>query len=422
MLDVNFLRESPEKAKNLLSRKKIDAKLVDKFIRFDEDWRKKTALLDELKGEQNALTKEIHSSPGNEDEFLAKAQILKKRIAEIAEDKKKIEQKRNEILAKLPNVPFEDVPIGFDEGENRVIREVGERPNFDFNPKNYFEIAESLNLINTEKASEVSGTRFGYLMNEAVLIECALARIAFDTVLPRGFIPVIPPVMIRPDVYESIGRLAADQKDERYYLERDNMYLVGSAEHTLIPIHLGETLSESDLPKRYVGFSTCFRREAGSYGKDTKGILRVHQFDKVEFISFTTPEKSEEEHLFLLSLQEELMQKISLPYRVVENCTGDMGWTDARQFDIEAWFPSQGVYRETHSCSHTTDFQSRGARIKYKTKDGKKEFVHTLNATGFSQRPILSLIENFQTKDGGVILPEIFEKYIGKREIRRKDS
>ncbi len=420
MLDVNFLRESPEKAKNLLSRKKVDPKLVDKFLRLDEDWRKKTVSLDELKAEQNTLTKEIGSSR-NREELLAKAQILKKRIAEISEDKGKIERKRDEILGKLPNVPFEDVTVGLDENENKVIREVGKRPDFGFEPKDYFEIAESLGLINTEKASEVSGTRFGYLMNEAALIEFALARIAFDTVLPHGFIPVIPPVMIRPEVYESIGRLAADQRDERYFLEKDNVYLVGSAEHTLIPIHFGETLSESDLPRRYVGFSTCFRREAGSYGKDTKGILRVHQFDKVEFISFTTPEKSEEEHLFLLSLQEELMKKINLPYRVVENCTGDMGWTDARQFDIEAWFPSQGVYRETHSCSNTTDFQSRGAGIKYKTKDGKKEFVHALNATGFSQRPILSLLENFQTKDGTIRLPEIFGEYLGKREIKRKN-
>lgn len=418
MLDINFLRNEPEKAKELLLRKKVDGKLVDKFMRIDVDWRKITTSLDQLKAEQNAITKEIGNNE-NKEELLSKAQILKKRIVEISEDQIKIEKKRDDIILKLPNVPFDDVVVGKDETENKVLREVGKKPVFDFEPSDYMSLAESLNLINTETASKVSGTRFGYLMNEGALLEFALIRIALDTVLEHGFIPVIPPIMIRPNVYEGIGRLAADQKEERYYIEKDDVYLIGSAEHTLIPLHIDETFNYDDLPKRYVGFSTCLRREAGSYGKDTKGILRVHQFDKVEFISFSRPEDSEKEHLFLLSMQEELMKKIEIPYRVVENCTGDMGWTDARQFDIEAWFPSQKKYRETHSCSNTTNFQSRGIGTKYKTKDGKKEFVHTLNATGFSQRPILALLENFQTKEGNVKLPEIFGKYMGKTEIKK---
>lgn len=416
MLDVTILRDDPERAKELLSRKNVDPKVVDKFIRLDTDWRQKVAILEGLQGEQNALTKEIGNAQ-NKDELLTKAQILKKRIAEISRDRDAIEKKRSDALNRLPNLPFEDVTCGKDENENKVIREVGKRPDFDFEPKDYLTIAESLKLINTEIASKVSGSRFGYLMNEGALLEFALLRLALDTVLPYGFTPVIPPVMIRPKIYEGIGRLAADQKEERYYIEKDDVYLVGSAEHTLIPLHIGETLDEENLPRRYVGFSTCFRREAGSYGKDTRGILRVHQFDKVEFISFVKPEDSEKEHRFLLSMQETLMQKLELPYRVVENCTGDMGWTDARQFDVEAWFPSQNKYRETHSCSNTTDFQSRGIGTKYKTRDGKKGFVHTLNATGFSQRPILAVLENFQTKDGTVKLPKILGEYLGKNEI-----
>ncbi len=420
MLNVNFLRENPDRAKLLLARKKVDGKLVDKFLRYDEEWRKKTQAIDELKSEQNSITKEISSSGNGKNEFLAKAQVLKKRIAEIEIERDEMEKKKNEILNNLPNAPFEDVIEGKDENENRVLRQVGEKPSFDFVPKDYMELGESLDLIDTKTASEVAGTRFGYLKNEGALLEFALIRIALDTALPYGFTPVIPPVMIRPEVYEGIGRLASDQKDERYFIDQEGMYLIGSAEHTLIPLHMGETLEASDLPKRYVGFSTCFRREAGSYGKDTKGILRVHQFDKVEFISFAHPEKSEDEHKFLLSLQEELMQKLELPYRVVENCTGDMGWTDARQFDVEAWFPSQNKYRETHSCSNTTDFQSRGISTKYKDKDGKREFVHTLNATGFSQRPILAILENFQTKEGTIKLPALLAKYVGKKEIKKK--
>ncbi len=419
MLDVNILRNDPDRAKNLLLRKNIDPKAVDKFMRLDTDWRQKTATLDALKAEQNALTKEMGSAE-NREELLSKAQILKKRIAEISEDRDSLEKKRDEAFGRLPNLPFEDVVQGKDESENKVIREVGTIPVFDFEPKDYLTIAQSLKLVDTETAAKVSGSRFGYLMNEGALLEFALLRLALDTVLPHGFTPVIPPIMIRPEVYEGIGRLAADQKEERYYIEKDDIYLVGSAEHTLIPLHIGQTLNEEELPKRYVGFSTCFRREAGSYGKDTRGILRVHQFDKIEFISFVMPEDSEKEHLFLLSLQEALMQKLELPYRVVENCTGDMGWTDARQFDIEAWFPSQNKYRETHSCSNTTDFQSRGIGTKYKTREGKKGLVYTLNATGFSQRPILAILENFQTKEGTVRVPKALRDYVGKSEITPK--
>jgi len=228
----------------------------------------------------------------------------------------------------------------------------------------------------------------------------------------------LPPVMIKPEVYEGIGRLAYDQKEEKYFLSDDNLYLIGSSEHTLAPIHMDEVLEEKDLPKRYVAFSTCFRREAGSYGKDTKGILRVHQFDKVELFSFSHPEKSEDEHKFLLSIQEKLMKKLELPYRVVEICTGDMGWTDARQYDIETWFPGMKEYRETHSCSNTTDFQSRGINAKFVDANKKKKFVHTLNATAFAiGRMIIAIIENYQTKEGKIDIPKALREYIGKDSI-----
>ena len=235
----------------------------------------------------------------------------------------------------------------------------------------------------------------------------------------KGFVPVVPPVMIRPKVFMGIGRLAADQKDERYYFPADDLYLVGSAEHTLGPIHMNETLRDKELPKRYVAFSTCFRREAGSYGKDTKGILRVHQFDKVEMFSFANPEKSGEEHEFLLSCQEDLLSALGLPYRVVEICTGDMGWTDAKAYDCETWLPGQpstgsgqgtakGAYRETNSCSNTTDFQARG--IGCKTDKGG--YVHMLNATGLAiGRIVIAIIENYQTAEGDFEMPEVLKEY-----------
>jgi seryl-tRNA synthetase len=415
MIDVNVIRDDPEKVKKGIGKKNADPKLVDKFLRVDDEWRTKIKALDDLKAEQNELSKEL--AKDRKEDLISRAQLLKQRIADIETERTTLEAKRDEILNKIPNLPFEDVPVGKDENENKVLREVGDRPNFDFKPKDYLVLGEQLGIINTKKASEVSGSRFGYLMKEAALMEFGLLRLAFDTLLDEGFIPVIPPVMIKPEVYSGMGRLAGDQKEERYFLPKDELYLIGSAEHTLGPLHMNEVFEEKELPRRYVGFSTCFRREAGSYGKDTKGILRVHQFDKVEMYSFAKPEDSEKEHKFLLSMQEKLMQKLELPYRVVEICTGDMGWTDARQFDVETWFPSQNVYRETHSCSNTTDFQARGISAKYKTKEGKKEFVHTLNATVFSQRPIIAILENYQTKDGKVMVPKALQDYVGKKEI-----
>ncbi len=417
MLDVNFIRENPDAVKEGIKKKKIDAKLVDKFLQLDTVWRGKVKAVDELKAEQNVLSKELAKE--QKEDLMSRAQLLKQRISELEEEGVAAEAKRRELLNRLPNIPFPDVPVGKDETENKVLREVGERPKFDFTPKDYLTLSEDLGIINVKKASEVAGSRFGYLVGDMALLEFAIVRLAFDILTEEGFIPMLPPVMIKPDVYAGMGRLAADQKEERYYFPKDELYLIGSAEHTMGPYHLNETFEERNLPRRYVGFSTCFRREAGSYGKDTKGIFRVHQFDKVEMYSFVHPEKSAEEHLFLLSLQERLMQALGIPYRVVEICTGDMGWTDARQFDIEAWFPSEERYRETHSCSNTTDFQSRGINVKYKTKEGKKEFVHTLNATAFSQRPLLAFLENYQTKEGTIRIPEAVQKYIGKKEIRK---
>jgi seryl-tRNA synthetase len=419
MLDVNFIRDNPDRTKQGIEKKKADPKLVDKFLRVDEEWRMKTRAIDELKAEQNAISKEMASGP--KEDLISRAQLLKQRISDIESEQVTLESKRDELLVKMPNLPFEDVPVGPDASGNKVLREVGEKPGFPsagFKPKDYLALGESLGLINVKKAGEVSGSRFGYMLKDAVLLEFGLIRLAFDVLLDEDFIPVIPPVMIRPEVYAGMGRLAGEQKEDKYFLPKDELYLVGSAEHTLGPLHLNEMLEEKELPRRYVGFSTCFRREAGSYGKDTKGILRVHQFDKVEMYSFAKPEDSEKEHGFLLSMQEKLMQKLELPYRVVEICTGDMGWTDARQFDIETWLPGENEYRETQSCSNTTDFQSRGIGAKYRTNGGKKEFVHTLNATAFAiGRTIIAILENYQTKDGKIKVPKALQDYVGKKEI-----
>ena len=412
MLDIKFIRENSESVKKGIAKKGVDPKLVDSFLRLDEEWRDKTAAIDQLRAEHNLNTAEL--AKRRTDDLLGRAEIFKKQLSVLEEEKKKIEQRRQGKLNLMPNLPFEDVPLGKNEKENKVIREVGKKPILDFPPKNYLEIAEKLDLIDIKRAAKVSGTRFGFLKNQAALLEFALVKLAFDELVKNGFVPVVPPVMIKPKVFEGMGRLAGDQKEERYYLPKDDLYLVGSAEHTLGPLHMDEVLDEKDLPRRYVAFSTCFRREAGSYGKDTKGILRVHQFDKVEMFCFVKPEDSEKEHQFLLSRQENLMQAIKLPYRVMEICTGEMGWTDARQYDIETWLPSENRYRESHSCSNTTDFQARGINAKYRDrKTGETKFVHMLNATAFAiGRTLIAIIENYQTKESGINIPKVLTPFL----------
>ena len=417
MLNINFIRENPEAVKEGIAKKNIDPKFVDRFLRLDEEWRLKTKALDELQREQNRLSKELATNKA--EALFSQAQVLKQRTQHIGEERKKIAARREEILGKFPNLPFADVPVGPDESHNVLMREAGEKPTFDFPALDYLTLAEKLGIIDVVKAAAVAGSRFGYLFGDAALLEFGLVKLAFETLVPHGFIPVVPPVMIRPEVFRGMGRLAADQKQERYHLTEDDLYLVGSAEHTLGPIHMDDVLHEETLPRRYVGFSTCFRREAGSHGKDTKGILRVHQFDKVEMFSFTAPEQSRREHEFLLGRQEELMQKLRLPYRVLEICTGDMGWTDAKQYDIEVWLPGQGTYRETHSASNTTDFQGRGINVRYKPKKGEIEVAHLLNATAFAiGRTLIAIIENYQTKNGTIRVPDVLQAFVGKEEIK----
>jgi len=296
-------------------------------------------------------------------------------------------------------------------------------PKFNFSVKNHLQIGEDLGLIDIKRAAKVSGTRFGYLKNEAVLLEFALVKFAFDSLIKYGFIPIVPPVLIKPDMMKAMGYIDTQQdRAEKYFLEKDNLYLVGTAEQSIGPMHQGEILKEKDLPKRYVGFSTAFREEAGSYGKDTKGILRVHQFDKIEMFSFCHPEKSKQEHKFLISLQEKLVQELKLPYQLVHLCSGDSARVSASTFDIEIWMPSENKYRETHSCSNCTDFQSRRLNIRYhNSKTNKSEFVHTSNGTVFAiGRMLIAILENYQRKDGRIEVPKVLRKYLGSKYVDNK--
>jgi len=407
MIDLNFIRENPDKIKQGVKNKGFDPAIVDRLLKVDETRRQLIGEVEKWRQQRNQL--------GKKD--IEKGKKIKEMLRRLEPDLRAVEEQAKRLLYQIPNPPADDVPAGKDESENKLLRKQGKPKKFSFKPKAHYELGESLDLIDTKRAAKVSGTRFGYLKNEAVMLEMALVKLAFEMLMKEGFKPVIPPVMISTDSMRAMGYLEHGEEKERYILDQDNLVLVGTSEQAIGPMHRDEILPEASLPLRYVGFSTCFRREAGSYGKDTKGILRVHQFNKVEMFSFARPEDSDQEHEFLLEMEEKLMQALKLPYRVVKMCTTDLGTPAARKYDIEAWFPSEKKYRETHSTSTCTDFQARRLNIKYRDQKGQTHFVHTLNGTAFSERPILAILENYQQKDGSVAVPKVLQKYTGFKKI-----
>ena len=412
MIDINLLRKDPERIKKDIAKKKAPEKLIDSFLDVDERWRKKTAALDDLRAERKSLGREA----------IERAKEVKEQIKKFEEELRVLEEERSVILEQIPNPPASDVPVGDDESGNKVLYEVGEKPKIK-SPKDYLALTEG--LIDTERAAKVSGGRFGYILGDLVMLEFALVKFALDSLRPHGFMPIVPPVMAKSRVMRGMGKGKFIDGGDAFHLPQDDLYLVGSSEHTIGPFHMDEIFDEADLPRRYVGFSTCFRREAGSYGKDVKGILRVHQFDKIEMFSFSLPEKSEEEHAFLLARIEEMMKALKLPYRVLAICTGDMGFGDYKQYDVDTWLPGQGKYRETQSCSNVGDFQSRGINIKFRRAPGGKAegYVHTLNSTAFAiGRMIIAIVENNQQADGSIIVPEVLRAYVGKPEIKAKED
>jgi len=402
------IRNEPEVFKKGIKAKGREEKIIDEILNYDKEYRALLAEIEFLRAELNNLSREKKF----DQDHLEKARATKERIKELEKQLEPIENKLENILYQIPNLPLADVPVGKDETENVVLREVGKKPNFKFEPKDYLTLVED-KWIDVKRAAKVSGTRFGYLKNEAVLLEYALVCWVMETLKEKGFTPVVPPAMISYKAMKAMGYIDSE-KDlaERYYFPQDDLFLIGTAEQAIGPMHMDEILDEKQLPLRYIAFSPCFRREAGSYGKDTKGIWRVHYFEKLEMFIFCTPEQSEKEHQLILSIEEELMQNLKIPYRVVQLCTGDLSNPSAKSFDIEAWLPSQNRYAETHSCSNCTDYQSRRLNIRYRNKDGLK-FVHTLNGTVFAiGRILVTIIENYQQEDGTIKIPEVLRKYL----------
>ncbi len=434
MLDVNLIRKNSEEIKKGVATKNVDSKVVDDFLAIDTQWRELTVKSEEKKALLNKLSKERN---------IEEAKKVKLDFKKLEDELKSIEDERLKKLRLIPNLPLPDVPIAKDESGNVVLREVGTKRDFskeEFTPKNYLALTEELGIIDTKRAAKVSGTRFGYFLGAAAQLEFALIQFVINTVTNQKiikelidknnltlsatpFIPVIPPVLVGRTAMAAMGYMDRGI-EEIYHLPEDDLFLVGTSEQSIGPMHMDEVFDAEDLPRRYLGFSTCFRREAGSHGKDTKGILRVHQFDKLEMFSFVKPEDSAAEHKLLLAIEEYLMQQLELPYHVLHICSADLGDPAAAKYDIEAWMPGQnesrGQYRETHSTSNTTDYQARRLNVRFRQKDNSLGFVHTLNGTAFAiGRALIAIFENYQQKDGSIATPKALQQYTSFSQIEK---
>jgi seryl-tRNA synthetase len=416
VLDLRLIRSEPERVKAALGRRGA-AEAVDEVLALDARRRELLPRLEAAQAERNALSKQIGAAKQSGDE--AEAERLMARTGELKEtiETGKAELERTEpelqkLLLTLPNLPDPDSPEGLTEEDAVVVREVGSPPEFDFEPRDHLEIGTELGLIDIESAARLSGSRFAYLKGDLVLVELALVRFAIELVREEGHEPVVPPVLVREEALEGTGFLP-EARDQIYEIEKDELFLTGTSEVALAGLHADQILEPGALPLRYCGFSTCFRREAGAAGRDTRGIFRVHQFDKVEMFSFVEPEASGEEHERLLAIEERILGALEIPYRVVNVAAGDLGAPAAKKYDCEAWIPSQGRYRELTSCSNTTDYQARRLGARYRPEEGAAPVpVHTLNGTACAVgRTIIALIENRQERDGSFTLPKTLHPF-----------
>lgn len=429
MIDIQIIRDNPELVAEKSKQKGYDVD-VTQLLGFDEKRRQLQGEVDALRQQRNEIAASMKGGKPS-DEMIIKGREIKDQLADLEHQLSSIDQEFFVLLKAVPNMPLDEVPVGATENENVEIRAWGEKPQFDFAIKNHAEIAEAKGWLDKERATKIAGARFVYLMGDLVRLEYALWQYGMDVlgnedilkqiiadrkldVSSKPFTPILPPAVAKQSVFEATGRL--NKQEQTYKIEDEDLWLNASAEHTISPIYLDEILPEEQLPIRYVGSTTAFRREAGTYGKDTEGIFRLHQFNKLEMECFTTADTSYQEHLFLVAIQEYLMQQLGLPHHVLEKCTADIGRPNAKGVDIEVWLPSQNAYRETHTADYITDYQTRAMKTRVRRNDGNVELAHTNDATAFSQRPLVGIIENYQTAEGDVIVPEVLRPYMGGRE------
>jgi len=430
MLDIKFIRDNAEAVQNNARNKgyKVD---ISALLVLDANRRELSIKVDELRQKRNEIVLQTNGGRPT-DEQIAEGKLIKDQLSEIEPRLRDIDVNFTTLLKKVPNMAMSDVPIGLTEDENVVVKTVGEIPKFDFTPRSHADIAIERGWLDKERAAKVSGSRFAYLKGDLVRLSRAMVDYAMDvlsdetilkkiasnaglSVNTKPFIPVLPPLLIKTETYDAMDRL--EPRDDRYKIEGEELWLQGSAEHVLGSMHANEIIAEADLPIRYAGFATSFRKEAGTYGKDMEGIFRMHQFDKLEMESLTTSDDGLNEHLFLIAIQEYIMASLELPYRVIQKCTFDIGKPNARGIDIDVWLPGQDKYRETHTADYMTDYQARRLQTKVRRNSGEIELVHINDATGLSQRPLIAIIENGQTVDGKVRIPAVLQPYLAGRTM-----
>ncbi len=433
MLDIRFIRENAEAVQLNAERKNYSVNIA-KLIELDDARRELSARADELRERRNANAAKMKGATGKPDQaIIDEGKAIKVELAELEESLGLVEEDALKLQKAAPNMALEDVPVGASEDENVVAKEVGEPTKFSFTPRNHWHIAEQRDWIDKERAAKVAGSRFAYIKGDLVKLQFAIVQFVMNTlsdeatiekiakdaglegISTKPFTPILPPLMIRTELYDAMDRL--EPRDDRYKLEDDDLWLQGSAEHVMGSMHANEILAEAQLPVRYLGYATSFRREAGTYGKDMEGILRMHQFDKLEMESFTVGEDGLKEHLLMVAIQEYLLASLGLPYRVIQKCTADIGKPNARGIDMEAWLPGQDQYRETHTADYMTDYQARRLQTRVRRESGDLELIHTNDATAFALgRAMIAIIENNQQEDGTVVVPEALRPYLGGKD------
>ena len=415
MLDIKFIRENADLIKKTADEKFVQID-IDRLLELEEKIRLTSQEVDQMRSERNKVSSQIPSlSAEDKKEKIEFVRDLKEKIAKLEDEIKPLEDELEDLLLRVPNPTVAEVPYGKSDEDNVEIKKYGEIPTFDFEIKDHMDLAESLDLVDMPRGSKVAGSRSYYLKNEAVLLEMALTRYVIDKLVSKGFTPFNVPLLVRPEAMKGTGYFPLGI-EQAYHIEEDELYLVGTSEVSLVSYHSGEVLNREELPKLYTGISSCFRREAGTYGKDTRGLYRVHQFTKIEQVIMCEANEEEQRklHDFLLNNAEEILQDLKIPYRVVQVCTGDIGLGQVRKHDIEAWMPSRGKYSETHSCSSFRDFQARRSNIKYRNENGELTHVYTLNNTAIaSPRILIPLLELNQNADGSITIPEVLVPYMG---------
>ncbi|MFC7383933.1 serine--tRNA ligase [Sphaerisporangium rhizosphaerae] len=411
MIDLRTLREDPDRLRASQRARGEDDSVVDTLLDLDERRRSALTAYESLRAEQKSVGKSVSSSSGDERAaFLARAKDLAAGVKGAEAEAEKLAKELDELLTAVPNI-IEEAPSG-GEDDYVVLEEVGEKPRFDFTPRDHLELGEMLGAIDAERGAKVSGARFFFLTGAGARLQLGLLNMAMQQAIEAGFTPMITPVLLKPEAMAGTGFLGS-HASEVYRLEADDLYLVGTSEAPMAAYHWNEILDGGSLPRRYAGWSSCFRREAGSYGKDTRGIIRVHQFDKVEMFSYCRPEDAAEEHQRLLAWEKEMLAKVELPYRVIDTAAGDLGSSAARKFDCEAWLPTQNRYLELTSTSNCTEFQARRLAVRYRDTDEKPRHVATLNGTLATTRWIVAILENHQQADGSVVVPKALRPYVG---------